>query len=83
MITHWVQAGSIFILKGDNGKTVGAIRQDRETDRGATGWKAYYLGAPTVPLSTFFPTRRLEPVGFFRRLRDAMKHVMVLHKLEE
>ena len=83
MITHWVQEGSGFILKGDNNKAVGTVRQDRETDSGATGWQAYYRGAPRVTAQGYPAGRGMEAVGFFRRLRDAMKHVTVLHKLEE
>jgi len=83
MITHWVQEGSGFVLKGDNNKAVGTVRQNRETDSGATGWQAYYLGAPRLTTKGYPAGRGMEAVGFFRRLRDAMKHVMVLHKLEE
>jgi hypothetical protein len=82
-MANWVQDGSRFILKGANNKAVGAVRQDRETDRGATGWQAYYLGAPRLTTKGYPLGRGMEAVGFFRRLRDAMKHVTVLHKLEE
>ena len=85
----WRQERNVWIasVKSPSGalRTVGSVREDRETDEGATGWQAYYLGLPTVPLTHLYtpPIRLFEPVGFFRRLRDAMRHVAVLHSLEQ
>lgn len=89
MNMHWQQSGTTWIAKASlPGRSplslVGQVCEDRETDSSATGWQAYYLSEPKVrPGSYLPPTRRLEPVGYFRRLRDAMQHVMVLHKLEQ
>ena len=71
-MANWVQEGTAFSLI-EGTKRVVCVRPDRETDSSATGWQAY---ARSERLS-------LDRVGFFRRLKDAMQHVMVLHKLEE
>ena len=53
-------------------------------DNGIVGWTAYALGAPK-PVGKTVPhiIRHLEEAGYFRRLRDAMRHVIILHKLEQ
>jgi hypothetical protein len=84
----WKQEGSAWVAcvpvpAKPNDRVVGTVRQDRETDSSATGWQAYYLGAQKVNIKGWPAGRNLEPVGYFRRLRDAMQHVMVLHKLED
>ena len=69
--------------------------EDRTTNRigmvvwinndGVIGWTAYALGTPK-PISKTLPhhtMRRFEEAGYFRRLRDAMRHVIILHKLEQ
>ena len=61
-----------FVLQaGPATNIVGRVRRDKETDRSAIGWRAYAMGE-----------RHLEDAGYFRTLKAAMQHVMVLHKLE-
>ena len=56
-------------------------------DDGVVGWTAWALGVPkpisNEPRLRGRTVRSFEEAGYFRKLRDAMQHVMVLHKLEQ
>ena len=73
-MANWIQNRDEFRLVHKN-VLVGAVRQDKVTDRSSVGWRAYVLGPPPE-------SRHIEDAGYFRTLKAAMQHVMVLHKLE-
>ena len=86
MSLEWKQERANFFLyktlPNGSRKIVGRVSEDRETDTGAAGWQVWAQRAPVITPHGY-TMRRLERAGYFRRLRDAMQYVMVLHKLEE
>lgn len=80
-MAYWKQEYGHFTLYEEH-RVVGRVVEDRKTDRCAVGWRAYALGEPVQsPHAWTGPLRHIEDVGYFRHLRDAMKHVNVLHAL--
>ena len=81
-MANWKHNGKDFFLHVEDNSIYGRVTEDKETDRSAVGWRAYALGEPR-PIAkdgrlAHHLIRRMEPVGYFRRLRDAMQHVRVL-----
>jgi hypothetical protein len=85
---HWVQNGpkrwELQVPTERGGyRLVGKVVWCGDVD-GGTGWAAWGLGAPKpVPSYPAVTYRPPEKAGDFRSLRDAMRHVMVLYKLEQ